>query len=130
MSPSDTPLLGGEPELHIADLAMDPRLAGELPGFGALSPSTDIAACVANPLRRPPMSSPVFVIAEAGVNHNGSLDCARKLIDVAADAGADAVKFQTFRSELVISRGARKAQYQVTNTGDDESQLEMVKRLE
>ena len=76
------------------------------------------------------MSSPVFVIAEAGVNHNGSLDCARKLIDVAADAGADAVKFQTFRSELVISRGARKAQYQVTNTGDDESQLEMVKRLE
>ena len=76
------------------------------------------------------MSSPVLVIAEAGVNHNGSLDCAKELIDVASAAGADAVKFQTFRSESVISRGARKAQYQVTNTGNNESQLEMVKRLE
>jgi N-acetylneuraminate synthase len=76
------------------------------------------------------MSSPVFVIAEAGVNHNGSLDWAKELIDVASSAGADAVKFQTFRSESVISRGARKAQYQLTNTGDGESQLEMVKRLE
>jgi N-acetylneuraminate synthase len=76
------------------------------------------------------MSSHVFVIAEAGVNHNGSLDLARQLIDVAADAGADAVKFQTFRSEAVITRSARKAQYQVANTGSDESQLEMVRRLE
>ncbi len=76
------------------------------------------------------MSFPVFIIAEAGVNHNGSLECAKQLIDVAASAGADAVKFQTFRSESVISRGARKAEYQVTNTGNDESQLEMVRRLE
>jgi N-acetylneuraminate synthase len=76
------------------------------------------------------MNSRVFIIAEAGVNHNGSVDCARRLIDIAAAAGADAVKFQTFRSESVISRGARKAQYQLSNTGSDESQLEMVKRLE
>jgi N-acetylneuraminate synthase len=76
------------------------------------------------------MSSHVFVIAEAGVNHNGSVELARQLIDVAASAGADAIKFQTFRSEAVITRDARKAQYQVTNTGNDESQLDMVRRLE
>jgi N-acetylneuraminate synthase len=76
------------------------------------------------------MSEPVFIIAEAGVNHNGSMDLAKKLIDVAADAGADAVKFQTFRSEAVISRAAKKAEYQVANTGADESQLEMVRKLE
>ena len=76
------------------------------------------------------MTSPVFVIAEAGVNHNGSMDMARQLIDVAAEAGADAVKFQTFKSEAVISKAARKAEYQVTNTGNDESQLDMVRKLE
>jgi len=72
----------------------------------------------------------VYIIAEAGVNHNGSVDTAVELIDVATAAGADAVKFQTFRSESVISRAARKAQYQITNTGNDESQLEMVRALE
>ncbi len=76
------------------------------------------------------MSQPVFIIAEAGVNHNGSMDLARQLIDVAAASGADAVKFQTFKSQAVISRGAKKAEYQVTNTGQDESQLEMVSKLE
>lgn len=76
------------------------------------------------------MSQHVFVIAEAGVNHNGSLECAKQLIDVAAKARADAVKFQTFRSESVISRFATKAQYQVVNTGNDESQLAMVRNLE
>jgi N-acetylneuraminate synthase len=75
-------------------------------------------------------TGPTFVIAEAGVNHNGSLDIARELIDVAARAGADAVKFQTFRAEAVISRSARKAPYQIANTGNDESQLDMVRRLE
>jgi len=76
------------------------------------------------------MSQPVLVIAEAGVNHNGSMDLAKQLIDVAAAAGADAVKFQTFRSEAVISRSAKKAEYQTANTGTDESQLEMVRKLE
>lgn len=72
----------------------------------------------------------VFIIAEAGVNHNGSLTRAMELIDVAAEAGADAVKFQTFRSEAVISGLAPKAEYQLTTTGAEESQLDMVRRLE
>ncbi len=76
------------------------------------------------------MNNPTFIIAEAGVNHNGSLDMARELIDVAREAGADAVKFQTFKSESVITRHAIKAEYQVTSTGSGESQLEMVKKLE
>lgn len=76
------------------------------------------------------MKTKIFIIAEAGVNHNGSLDMALRLIDAAADAGADAVKFQTFKSEAVISRFAVKAEYQAKTTGDDESQLEMVKKLE
>ncbi len=60
----------------------------------------------------------VFIIAEAGVNHNGSLDRARRLIDVAAEAGANAVKFQTFRAEHLVSRDAPKAEYQArTITG-------------
>ncbi len=72
----------------------------------------------------------VFIIAEAGVNHNGSLDMAIELINVAADAGVDAVKFQTFKAEQVVSRFAPKAEYQNRNTGGEESQLEMVKKLE
>jgi N,N'-diacetyllegionaminate synthase len=71
-----------------------------------------------------------FIIAEAGVNHNGSLDLAKKLIDVAVEAGADVVKFQTFKTEKVVTRNAPRAEYQNKNTGDSESQFEMIKKLE
>ena len=73
---------------------------------------------------------PVFVIAEAGVNHNGDAAMARALIDAAADSGADAVKFQTFRTSALTSRTAPKAAYQIEATGAGESQSEMLMRLE
>ena len=72
----------------------------------------------------------VFIIAEAGVNHNGDINLAKKLIDVAKEAGADAVKFQTFKAENLVSKSAKKADYQVENTGNNESQYEMIKKLE
>src|SRR5215212_8500655 len=73
---------------------------------------------------------PVFVIAEAGVNHNGDLKLAKALIDVAIDAGADAVKFQTFHADLLAISAAPKAAYQLATTAADESQVEMLRRLE
>ncbi len=73
--------------------------------------------------------NPIFIIAEAGVNHNGDMVLARKLIDVAADAGADAVKFQTFTPEEIVSDVAPQAAYQATNTGKEESQIAMLRGL-
>lgn len=75
--------------------------------------------------------SKVLIIAEAGVNHNGNLDNAFKLIDAAVDAGVDYVKFQTFKSENLVSKSAKKADYQIQNTGNStDSQYEMLKKLE
>ena len=72
----------------------------------------------------------VFIIAEAGVNHNGSVELAKRLIDVASKAGVDAVKFQTFKAENLVSKNAQKADYQKETTDKQESQLEMIKKLE
>ena len=72
----------------------------------------------------------VFIIAEAGVNHNGSIELAKKLIDVASISGADAVKFQTFKAEKLVSRNAQKADYQKQTTDKCESQFDMIKKLE
>ncbi|MFA5276259.1 MAG: N-acetylneuraminate synthase [Candidatus Omnitrophota bacterium] len=72
----------------------------------------------------------VFIIAEAGINHNGSVIIAKKMIDAAADAQADAVKFQTFKAEKEISRFAPKAEYQKITTDSSESQLNMARKLE
>ncbi|MFK2827250.1 N-acetylneuraminate synthase [Bacillus sp. B190/17] len=71
-----------------------------------------------------------YIIAEAGVNHNGDIELAKKLVDIAVEAKADAVKFQTFKTENVISNQAPKADYQIRTTGEEESQFEMVKKLE
>jgi len=72
----------------------------------------------------------VFIIAEAGVNHNGSIKLAKKLIDVAVESGADAVKFQTFKTENLVSKTAKKAEYQKKTTDSFESQFDMIKKLE
>lgn len=71
-----------------------------------------------------------FIIAEAGVNHNGSIDLAKQLIDAAVTAGANAIKFQTFKAKNLTIQATPKAEYQIKNTGDNESQYEMLKKLE
>lgn len=72
----------------------------------------------------------VLIIAEAGVNHNGSLTLAKKLVDTAKEAGADCVKFQTFISQNIVSKSTAKAEYQKKNTEEDETQFKMLKKLE
>jgi len=72
----------------------------------------------------------VFIIAEAGVNHNGDINIAKKLIDVAFDSGANSVKFQTFKAENIVSSNAPKADYQLNSTEKSETQFQMLKKLE
>lgn len=79
---------------------------------------------------RPVLKQSTYIIAEAGVNHNGSLDLARQLIDVAAEAGVDAVKFQTFKAGSLVSRTAPKAEYQRATTAIEESLFDMIRKLE
>ncbi len=76
------------------------------------------------------MKPSILIIAEAGVNHNGSIDIAKKLIDKAFEAGADIIKFQTFKASTITSKKSEKAEYQKKMTGADEGQYEMLKRLE
>ncbi len=73
---------------------------------------------------------PCYIIAEGGVNHNGDLDLAKRMIVSAKEAGADCIKFQTFKAERVVTRNAPKADYQLITTDPTESQLEMLKKLE
>jgi N-acetylneuraminate synthase/N,N'-diacetyllegionaminate synthase len=72
----------------------------------------------------------VFIIAEAGVNHNGDIGLAKKLIDIAVEAKVDAVKFQTFKTEKIVGKFAEQADYQKKNIGNKESQYDMIKKLE
>ena len=72
----------------------------------------------------------VFIIAEAGINHNGSISIAQKLIEVASRSGADAIKFQTYKTENLVTNYAKKANYQKKNNRKTESQFEMLKKYE
>lgn len=76
------------------------------------------------------MINRVLIIAEAGVNHNGDFELAKQLIAAAADSGADYVKFQTFKADKLVTKAAVKADYQISNTKDNNSQYEMLKKLE
>ena len=72
----------------------------------------------------------VFIIAEAGINHNGLIENAYKLVDVAVEAGVDAVKFQTFKAKNLVTKNANKADYQKQSTNKSETQFEMINKLE
>lgn len=72
----------------------------------------------------------VYIIAEAGVNHNGDINRAKELVDIAKDAGCDCVKFQTFSADKIVTKQAKKAKYQIENTNNEDSQYNMLKKLE
>ena len=72
----------------------------------------------------------VFIIAEAGVNHNGSIKLAKQLIDIASNSGADAIKFQTFKADNLVTKKAEKARYQVKGSNGNKFQYSMLKKLE
>ena len=76
------------------------------------------------------MENRVKIIAEIGVNHNGDMTLAKKMIDEAKKAGADYVKFQTFKADRLVTKKAKKTVYQIKNSGDGESQKDMLARLE
>ena len=76
------------------------------------------------------MTQKVYIIAEVGVNHNGDVELAKKMIEVAAQAGVDAVKFQSFKSENLVTQTAVKAEYQKKSTSSGETQYQMLKKLE
>ena len=107
----------------------DSAARSQKPSQGHCKTSCVVAKAFLRP-RRFRMSEGVFIIAEAGVNHNGSLDFARELVQIAADAGADAIKFQTFKAETIACRYAVKAEYQIARSDRLESQYEMLKKLE
>ena len=72
----------------------------------------------------------VYIIAEAGVNHNGNIQIAKKMVDIAVSCGVNAIKFQTFNPEKLVCRNAQKAEYQIQNTGDGGNQFNMLKSLQ
>ncbi len=74
--------------------------------------------------------SRIYIVAEIGCNHNGDFELAKKMVKEAKSAGVDAVKFQTFKAEQLISKYAPKAEYQIKVTGNEETQLEMTRKLE
>lgn len=76
------------------------------------------------------LNKKTFIVAEAGVNHNGNLDMAKKMIVEAKKCGADAIKFQHFTADQLVTKKATKAIYQIKNTGNNKSQYEMLKKLE